>query len=84
MHQTAFLCPFHFGTFIIRSLPFLASFFQPFITSLILYGHKFVCAMPFAQCERERELYTVTITLFSIGSDWRFKAYVQYIAKKCG
>lgn len=65
MHPIAFLCPFHFGSFIIRSLPFLASFFQPFISSLILYGHKFVCVD--AVCtvkERERESFTIAITLF--------------------
>jgi len=76
MHPTAFLYPFHFGTSIItkkiRSLPYLASFFQPFIKSLIHYGHKFVCAMPFVQKERKRIIHNNNNS-FCIGSDWRFK-----------
>ena len=69
MHPTAFYVPFILAhpssQKKLRSLPFLASFFQLFIKSLILYGHKFVYAMPFAQKKREKESLTITITLFA-------------------
>jgi hypothetical protein len=62
INACSFLCPFHPSSH--KKYPFIA-FFQPFIKSLILYGHKFVCAMPFAHREREKESFTITIILFA-------------------